>query len=131
MNDDLYKESNGHFIMNRESEKMYNDAYELNVVGILRMKEEYPSYITSSSLGYTDDFMEYYIETNNNSKIVKKQKNSDINILTGMSFDNSNMTKDNMISYLGGKSVPYAIYLYPKDFNSKDNLSKYLDKYNK
>ena len=131
MNDDLYKESNGHFIINKESEKMYNDAYELNVVGILRMKEEYPSYITSSSLGYTDDFMEYYIETNNNSKIVKKQKNSDINILTGMSFDNSNMTKDNMISYLGGKSVPYAIYLYPKDFNSKDNLIKYLDKYNK
>ncbi len=131
MNDDLYKESNGYFIMNKESEKMYYDAYELNVVGILRMKEEYPSYITSSSLGYTDDFMEYYIETNNNSKIVKKQKNSDINILTGMSFDNSNMTKDNMISYLGGKSVPYAIYLYPKDFNSKDNLLKYLDKYNK
>ena len=131
MNDDLYKESNGYFIMNKESEKMYNDAYELNVVGILRMKEEYPSYITSSSLGYTDDFMEYYIETNNNSKIVKKQKNSDINILTGMSFDNSNMTKDNIISYLGGKSVPYAIYLYPKDFNSKDNLIKYLDKYNK
>ena len=131
MNDDLYKESNGHFIINKESEKMYNDAYVLNIVGILRMKEEYPSYITSSSLGYTDDFMEYYIETNNNSKIVKKQKNSDINILTGMSFDNSNMTKDNMISYLGGKSVPYAIYLYPKDFNSKDNLIKYLDKYNK
>ncbi len=131
MNDDLYKESNGYFIMNKESEKMYDNAYELNVVGILRMKEEYPSYITYSSLGYTDDFMEYYIETNNNSKIVKKQKNSNINILTGMSFDNSNMTKDNMISYLGGKSVPYVIYLYPKDFNSKDNLLKYLDKYNK
>ena len=36
-----------------------------------------------------------------------------------------------MISYLGGKSIPYAIMLYPKDFSSKDNLLNYLDKFNK
>ena len=35
-----------------------------------------------------------------------------------------------MISYLGGKSIPYAMMLYPKDFKSKDDLLNYLDKYN-
>ena len=48
-----------------------------------------------------------------------------------MTFDNSNLTKEKMISYLGGKSIPYALILYPKDFKSKDNLLNYLDKYNK
>lgn len=130
MNDDLYKNDNGYFIRNTDKEKMYDNAYELKIVGILRMKEDYPSYITSSSLGYTEEFIEYYIDTNSTSKIVKAQEKSNVNILTGMSFDNSEMTKDLMISYLGGKSIPNVIYLYPKDFKSKDNLLKYLDKYN-
>lgn len=131
MNDDLYKNSNGYFKLNTNYENMYENASELKVVGILRMKKDYPSYITSSALGYTDEFIEYYIDINNESKIVSVQKKIDFNILTGMTFDNSNLTKEKMISYLGGESIPYALMLYPKDFKSKDNLLNYLDKYNK
>ena len=130
MNDDLYKNSNGYFKTNTDYENMYKNALELKVVGILRMKKDYPSYVTSSALGYTEEFIEYYIDVNNDSKIVTAQKKSDFNILTGMTFDNSDLTKEKMISYLGGKSIPYAMMLYPKDFKSKDDLLNYLDKYN-
>ena len=131
MNDDLYKKSNIYFKINNDYENMYKNAISLKVVGILRMKKDYPSYITSSSIGYTEDFMNYYIDINDKSKIVELQKKSDVNVLTGMTFDNSDLSKENMISYLGGKSIPYAIMLYPKDFSSKDNLLNYLDKFNK
>ena len=131
MNDDLYKKSNVYFKINNDYENMYKNAISLKVVGILRMKKDYPSYITSSSIGYTEDFMNYYIDINDKSKIVELQKKSDVNVLTGMTFDNSDLSKENMISYLGGKSIPYAIMLYPKDFSSKDNLLNYLDKFNK
>ena len=131
MNDDLYKKSNGYFKINDDYEKLYNNALELKIVGILRMKKDYPSYITSSSILYTDEFINYYININDKSKIVESQKKSNINLLTGMPFDKKDQTKDNVISYLGGESIPYAIMLYPKDFESKDKLLSYLDNYNK
>lgn len=130
MNDDLYKKKGKYFKLNNNYEEMYDNAYQLNVVGILRMKKDYPSYVTSSLILYTEDFLDYYININDDSKIVLFQKNSDVNVLTGMSFDNSEMNKDSVIAYLGGKSIPSTIMLYPKDFNSKDKLLKYLDKYN-
>lgn len=131
MNDDLYKKSNGYFKINDDYEKLYNNALELKIVGILRMKKDYPSYITSSSILYTEEFINYYININDKSKIVELQKKSNINLLTGMPFDKNDQTKDNIISYLGGESIPYAIMLYPKDFESKDKLLSYLDNYNK
>ena len=35
-----------------------------------------------------------------------------------------------MLGYLGSDIVPIAIYLYPQDFNSKEEITNYLDKYN-
>ena len=129
MNDDLYTKYSSIYIKTNNLDKMYDKAYELKIVGIYRMKKEYPSYITSSSLAYTEDFMNYYIDINNNSKIVKEQKKSNKNILTGLDFDDD-MTKEKILGFLGSKSLPHTIMLYPKDFNSKDNLLDYLDKYN-
>ena len=134
MNNDLYI-NNGMFYRVRDNlNEVYDKSYILNIVGIIRMKEEYPSMITSSSLLYTEDFMNYYIDINKNSNIVKSQELVDYNVLNGTKFDNSydtNMTKDSILSYLGNKSIPKSIMLYPKDFDSKDNLLEYLNKYNK
>ena len=134
MNDDLY-ESNGVFFKQKtDLNSLYDKAYELKIVGIIRMKEDYPSMITSSSLGYTEDFIKEYIEINNNSNIVKTQIEKDYNILSGLPFESSldnSMTKDMVLSYLGYKSTPVSIMLYPRDFDSKKELLKYLDDYNK
>ena len=46
----------------------------------------------------------------------------------------SDMTEEEksmILATLGGDSTPFAIMLYPKDFESKDKVTAYLDDYNK
>lgn len=128
-NDSLYKEYNGLFIKNNNMNELYEISINLRVVGIIRAGEQFPAFVQNSSLCYTSEFNDYYIDLNENSKIVKEQRKKDYNILTGMPFDES-MTKETFLSYLGADELPMMIYLYPKDFESKDDLLKYLDDYN-
>lgn len=128
-NDSLYKEYNGLFIKNNNMNELYENSINLRVVGIIRAGEQFPAFVQNSSLCYTSEFNDYYIDLNENSKIVKEQRKKDYNILTGMPFDES-MTKEIFLSYLGADELPMMIYLYPKDFESKDDLLKYLDDYN-
>ena len=39
-------------------------------------------------------------------------------------------TKENLLTYLGASSIPYMINIYPKDFDSKEKITEYLDNYN-
>lgn len=128
-NDSLYKEYNGLFIKNNNMDELYENSINLKVVGIIRAGEQFPAFVQNSSLCYTSEFNDYYIDLNENSKIVKEQRKKDYNILTGMPFDES-MTKEIFLSYLGADELPMMIYLYPKDFESKDDLLKYLADYN-
>lgn len=128
-NDSLYKEYNGLFIKNNNMNELYENSINLKVVGIIRAGEQFPAFVQNSSLCYTSEFNDYYIDLNENSKIVKEQRKRNYNILTGMPFDES-MTKETFLSYLGADELPMMIYLYPKDFESKDDLLKYLDDYN-
>ena len=109
--------------------ELYENSINLKVVGIIRAGEQFPAFVQNSSLCYTSEFNDYYIDLNENSKIVKEQRKRNYNILTGMPFDES-MTKETFLSYLGADELPMMIYLYPKDFESKDDLLKYLDDYN-
>ena len=38
--------------------------------------------------------------------------------------------KEQTLAVLGGSRIPYMIFLYPNDFESKDRLLEYLDAYN-
>ena len=128
-NDTLYKETNGIFMRNNNLDEIYSDSITLKVVGIIRANEKFPAFVQNSSLCYTNEFSEYFTSINDKSKIVEKQKEVNYNILTGMEFDET-MTKENFLSYLGADEIPMIIYLYPKDFESKDDLLSYLDNYN-
>ncbi len=39
-------------------------------------------------------------------------------------------TKKQTLAYLGGNATPYVVQLYPYDFETKDKILEYLDKYN-
>ncbi len=133
LNRDLYINDNGIFKMNSDFNSVYDNSIELKVVGIVRMNEDFPSYIQTSSLVYTEQLVDYIISENKNSDIVKAQEKTDVNVLTGLGFSSDSETsisKENMLAYLGADAIPYMILLYPKDFNSKDDLLNYLDKYN-
>jgi putative ABC transport system permease protein len=40
-------------------------------------------------------------------------------------------TKKTLLAYLGGDKIPAAIQIYPNNFDDKDKILTYLDKYNK
>lgn len=142
LNDDFYVKMGDYFVRNPDLQSIYNNSITLTVSGILRMKEDFPSYVASASLCYTDELLDEVIAANNESEIVKAQQASDVNVLTGMPFSDSTsnpsssssagmtITKDTVLGYLGADQTPYMIYLFPKDFESKDELLEYLDAYN-
>lgn len=131
LNKDLYKKVNGIYAMNTDFSKVYDKALELKVVGIIRAGKDFPTFVQSSNIGYTKELMDYVLNENSNSDIVKAQEKAEYNVMTGMPFmDSTNMDKESMLAYLGKDTTPMAIYVYPKDFDSKDELLEYLDKYN-
>ncbi len=128
-NDDLYVRNNSYWSKSTNLEKLYDKSYSLKVVGIIRMKNIYPSIITSSSILYTTDFINYLLDINSSSNIIKDQEKKDFDVLTGTIFKNKE-EKEKKLEYLGKNNSFSSITIYPKDFNSKEKIIKYLDKYN-
>ena len=136
LNDEYYKKVGNFFIPSTDYESLYNNenSITLKVQAIIRGKKGKDLITSGSGIAYTSNLTDLVIEKNNNSEIVKVQREKDYNVLTNQAFDeseNSNNTKELTLSYLGAESTPAAIYIYPKNFDSKDNITKYLDKYNK
>lgn len=90
-------------------EQLYNNAFELKVVGIIRPNEDAEATMLSGSIGYTHLLTEHIIKGAENSDVVKAQKASpDIDVLTGLPFKSNTgrltaqQKKDEFISYVAG-----------------------------
>ena len=135
-NDDYYVNYGNYYIPSNDLESVYNSENNLTlkVVGIIRLKSDFPSYVASSGIMYTNDLLEDVILHNSTSKVVEAQKKVNYNVLSGEMIDTSTEegeeTKDNLLAYLGDHSTPYAIFIYPNDFETKDEVTAYLDQYN-
>ena len=133
-NDIYYQELNGYFVPSKDYESMYNseDTINIKVQAVIRGKED-KSQLTQSGIYYNSALVDKVIDMNKNSDIVKKQQEVSYNVLTGQPFDKttSTVTKDNILGVLGAEGIPSIIYLYPKDFDTKDYITEYLDDYNK
>lgn len=131
-NNDYYKKVANNFIPISNYEEAYNNTNSITVKikAIIRGKEDKEMFTNQAAIFYTGALVDKIISINKDSEIVKAQENKDYNILTGASFDDTT-TKDDVLAYLGADMTPAVIYLYPKDFASKDKITSYLDKYNK
>ncbi len=131
LNNDYYLKSGNMFYPNQDLESLYNNknSITVKVQAIIRGKEEQEMITNGSGFAYTNALTQKVIEINKNSDIVKQQEKLDYNILSNLPFDDTN-TKEYMLGYLGSDVVPLVIYLYPQDFNSKEEITKYLDSYN-
>ena len=134
-NDDYYLQYGSIFVPNQDLEKLYQNKNNitLKVQAIIRGKSDKEMITIGSGIGYTNALTELVISKNKDSKIVSYQEKSDYNILTNQPFDKkdgSMNTKEIMLGYLGKDVKPNVIYLYPKDFESKKEITTYLDKYN-
>ena len=131
LNDDYYKQIGDVFYPNQDLESLYNNknSITIKVQAIIRGKEDKEMITNGIGFAYTNALTELVVGKNKDSKIVKAQSEKDYNILTNSPFDETT-TKEIMMAYLGSDTVPVAIYLYPKDFDSKEEIIDYLDKYN-
>ena len=135
-NDDYYVNYGNYYLPSSDLESVYNNPNNLTlkVVGILRLKSDFPSYAGSSGIFYTNDLLNDVLEKNSTSKVVEAQKKANYSVLSGEMIDTSTEegknAQENLLAYLGNKSVPYVINIYPKDFDTKDQITNYLDQYN-
>ena len=132
LNDDYYEEYGNKFVPNGDYEALYEsgNAIEISVCGILRMKEDVSGEILATGMNYTTELTDKLLFENAGSEIVKAQRdNQNINVLTGGEFDNT-ITYENIMQLLGGDKTPVSIQIYPKNFESKDNIKTYLESYN-
>ena len=147
LNNEFYSSFNGMYFPSKIDESLYNNENNITLVitGIIRNKEEgnlgevSTAFSTNESMSnsnmllagailYNESLLEKIININSQSNIVNAQKETNRNILTGQELNESD--KDYFISSLGGSDNPYVINIYSKDFESKDEIINYLDKYN-
>lgn len=150
-NNQYYTKYMNMFIPNTNLDDVYynKENLTLKVVGIVRNKEDNylgqiatsmnslgnitdtSSMMSSNNIGsilYKNDLVEKVISVNSSSDIVLSQSKSDNSVFTGEKLDSD--IKENVLLYLGSKDEPFMINIYPKDFESKDKIIEYLDKYN-
>lgn len=150
-NNQYYTKYMNMFIPNTNLDDVYynKENLTLKIVGIVRNKEDNylgqiatsmnslgnitdtSSMMSSNNIGsilYKNDLVEKVISVNSNSDVVLSQSKSDNSVFTGEKLDSD--SKENMLLYLGSKDEPFMINIYPKDFESKDKIIEYLDKYN-
>lgn len=130
-NDDYYQKTDfGTFMPATDYEKMYEstDAITIKISGIVRERQDKNSASLNPGIAYSDKLSTLALSLGENSEIVKAQRESDKSVFT--MEDLTDYSKEMTLSYLGGSASPYMIMLYPRDFDSKDNITDYLDAYN-
>lgn len=128
---DYYTElPTGNFIPNQDLKAMYDaeDNQELVISGVVRAKEGAKMGIIGPGLAYSEDLLGEFIEHNRESDIVVAQADSEVNVLSGEPLDAS--SRETFLSVLGGHAIPTSVMVYPKNYETKDEIIAYLDKYN-
>ena len=132
LNTDKYIEENGIFVDNSNNQEYLNSiidkGLDLVIVGIIEDKNA-----SSAHIAYTHDLTLHVIREVSKTDIYKKQlSNKKINVLTGLEFDGVIDTYESIASKLGiyEESEPSSINIYPKDYNSKEKLTKLIEEYN-
>src|SRR5690554_187751 len=125
------KHSTTFYSPNLDKEAVFNSEHniELNISGIIRLKESSSISLFSQGVIYSDAIVRTMIENSLTLDIVIDQLNTDVNVLTGSPFVNS-AAKEAMLMTIGGSKKPTALTVFPLDFTTKENIITYIDAYN-
>ena len=135
LNSDYYVKEDGVWLDYSENPSYMKDILEnsldLKIVGIIKPKED-SNISLEQGIGYTKALTTYVVDNINNSEIAKEQQeNKNINVFTGTPFTGIE-TVDTNLQKIGVVDIenPYTINLYPKNFESKDEIEKIIKEYN-
>jgi putative ABC transport system permease protein len=132
-NNDFYTEDQDGIFTQVPASK-YEDLYNnkgipLTITGILRQKDGSSSAFLSEGIAYTVKLTDYVVQNASQSDIAIAQKDSDIDVILNKPFTDDD-TKKTVMQNRGADTTPVSINIYPKDFNSKNEIKTYLDDYN-
>lgn len=147
LNDVYYQNDNGIFTVTDDLNSAYEKGVPLKIVSIIRVKESSDTSFLNQGLVYTSALTEYVLEENGKSQIVQeqlKEENKTIDVTTGKTFtlkvgefekpitDEEELEEalQTQLRKLGAISVPSSVSIYPSDFDSKNEIIAYLDKWN-
>lgn len=129
-NNDYYQAlPNEMYIPNKVSQKMYDQGDKLHLAAVIRPKNEDSMALLATGIAYSDRLSQKVITENKNSAIVKAQQASSTSVFTGQKL--SATMKKSTLQALGATTIPTGIMIYPNDFDAKDKVLDYLDKWNK
>ena len=112
-----YFEKEGNMWLDKSEDEEYvknklKDAEKLKIVGILKPNEESISSASMGIIGYTKELEEYVINRISEAQIVKEQlDNENINVFTGMEFNEENTSKTFDINSLSQEEQMYLMSL--------------------
>ncbi len=138
-NDDFYKRvTDDVFVKNNINKDLYENKNNkvIKIVGILKNKNDsdmngIDDLNNVSKIGYLKGLVDDVVNSNLNSAIIKSQINSSgVVFMGGISFETAGITKEMSLTMLGKDDIPSTIYIYPKDFNSKEKIINHLNLYN-
>ena len=134
-NDVWYSDNGGIFSVSPDLDAAYasDAAITLRVAAVVRGKES--SRVTAMNEGFLmrSELMEDLIAVNSQSKIVAAQKDADISVRTGMPFSEGaagEAMRNRALAALGDDVLPSSVYIYPVNFDAKEQVLAYLDDYN-
>lgn len=132
--------------------EIYNgeNSYALEIVGVLRINENSPLSLYNTGILYLPSLTQMYLEDCRTSEIASQQTRESVFISQdGKTYMNlpistvvaamesagyKNVTEEQAYQYalqqVGASTLPSSIYIYPKDFESKDEIVAYLDTWN-
>ena len=133
-NDVFYTKSEyGIYIQNTDYAAMYGNDKNITITisGVVRLKANQSIGLLGAGLAYSDDLVQEVIDMNMESQMVKDIQTSDIDVTPSNPMSNvDDATRTSLLLKYGGSSTPFAIFLYPTNFEEKELLIEYLDAYN-
>lgn len=132
-NDLMYTYNDNYKLYMKTSENNLNSVYNndkcetLTVSGVVRIKGGTAMGFLSTGIAYSEKLVDKLIEKNESTAVYKAQSESDTPVFFS---SDSYSDKSAMLSALGGNSSPVCILVYPCNFEAKDAVIQYLDKYN-
>ncbi|KRM55450.1 ABC transporter ATP-binding protein/permease [Lacticaseibacillus sharpeae] len=131
-NNDYYtKLPTGNFMPGTDYKAMAgkSNTKTLTITAVVRVRSKKSDGLLASGIAYSDQLTKTVLNENKNSAIVKAQKATNKNVMTGETMDAT--TASSMLTVLGGSKTPSSIQIYPTNFKDKDKVLDYLDKFNK
>lgn len=127
-----YKATNPTLYEQKISDLYNNHSISVSVAGIIKEKPEASNNSINSVIAYNSSLTQLIIDTNNSSEVVTAQlQTTSTNVLTNQNFEDNKTQKD-VLAKLGyvDMSSPEKIYIYPVDFEAKEDISSFIDEYN-